>query len=398
MNAVKRAIRFAFSKGLTVARVWAGKRDARRHGTPRRILIVDGAHVGDLVIATGLLPVLKAAFPGVEIGFVVGSWSSSVLKGHPDVAHVHLLDHWRPNRSKASRWAIWMRHMKTQYQCLKELRAVKYDWAICLHPYYPDLIPLAWWAGIPVRIAFSDAVFAPLATHIAPYAGLDRTITQGQCFAELLQAAGIEKRYTEMRKGDLPPDTTAALSELHTLLEHCIDKPLPRFVIVHMGAGSQAREWPTEFWREVVEPLTMHAEVLLTGVSERERANAEAVGAGLSRCRNACGRLTWQGMVTAVRHAEEIFTVDTSISHVAAAVETPCQVVATGISFIARWRPDEKVALVWSNPVPCSPCYRANGCKTMECKKGVRPSDLLGNSLVMLGAGGQGGDAIDQHG
>lgn len=397
MNAVKRAIRFAFSKGLTVARVWTGKWDARMHGTPRRILIVDGAHVGDLVIATALLPVLKAAFPDVEIGFVVGSWSSNVLKGHPDVAHVHLLDHWRFNRSKTSRWAIWMRYVKMHYQCLKELRAAKYDWAICLHPYYPDLIPLAWLAGIPVRLAFSDAVFAPLATHLTPYAGLDRLITHGQCLAELLQAGGIEKRYTEMRKGDLPPDTTTALSELHTLLECSADKPLPRFVIVHMGAGSQAREWPTEFWREVVEQLSTRAEVLLTGVSERERANAEAVGAGLSHCRNACGRLTWQGMVTAARHAEEIFTVDTSISHVAAAVETPCQVVATGISFMARWRPDEKVALVWSNPVSCSPCYRADGCKTMECKKGVRPSDLVENSLVMLGRGVAVGGAIDQH-
>ena len=52
---------------------------------PRRILLLNGTHIGDIIISTSILPILRSAYTSAEIGFMVGSWSSMVLKNHPEI-------------------------------------------------------------------------------------------------------------------------------------------------------------------------------------------------------------------------------------------------------------------------------------------------------------------------
>src|ERR1700757_1328965 len=69
---------------------------------PKRILVLNGAHIGDIVISTSILPILRSAYPNAQIGFVTGSWSQMVLKDHPDVYFIHCVDHWWINRNGKS--------------------------------------------------------------------------------------------------------------------------------------------------------------------------------------------------------------------------------------------------------------------------------------------------------
>src|SRR5689334_13515246 len=62
---------------------------------PERVLIANIGRIGDVIISTAVLPVLKAAFPAVDIAFLTGSWGRPVLENHPLVTRVHYLDHWR---------------------------------------------------------------------------------------------------------------------------------------------------------------------------------------------------------------------------------------------------------------------------------------------------------------
>lgn len=383
MKPTKRCIRFFLRCGLHVLAAVRRNKDGAASGTPRRILILNGAHAGDIIISTCVLPVLKSAFPGVEIGFVVGSWAAPVLRRQPDIAHVHLLDHWKPNRSQKSFAEKWKQYRSTRRQCLRELREAQYDWAICLHPFYPDLELLAWQAGIPVRAGFAEAPYAPLATHRAHYDGNKRLLTQGQCQGELLQALGIEEKHLRLRKSSLPVSTAEAEKEVRGLLGCISDEVLPDYVVLHMGAGAIVREWPTEFWRELAERLSPQIAIVCTGLSEREKRRAEVVLAGLKNGYNACGRLSWDGYVAALRYAREVYTVETSAMHVAAAVDTPCQAVTAGIAHIACWRPEGSRVLMWTNHVPCAPCMREAGCATMACRAGIAPQDLVANSYAL---------------
>jgi ADP-heptose:LPS heptosyltransferase len=99
----------------------------------------------------------------------------------------------------------------------------------------------------------------------------------------------------------------------------------------------------------------------------------------LRGCINSVDRLSWNGLIALVRHAKSVFSIDTSICHVAAAAHTPLIAVYTGITGVGRWRPEGQAVTIWTNHVPCSPCGRQNGCKDMTCLKGISPADLLGS-------------------
>jgi hypothetical protein len=65
----------------------------------RKILIANGAHLGDIVLATSVLPALKQRFPGAQLGMLVGSWSRPVIDQHPLLDWIHTVDHWKASRA-----------------------------------------------------------------------------------------------------------------------------------------------------------------------------------------------------------------------------------------------------------------------------------------------------------
>jgi ADP-heptose:LPS heptosyltransferase len=348
---------------------------------PKRILLLNGAHIGDMVIASSLLPVLHSAFPGAEIGIACGSWAREVLREHPQVSFMHEIDHWRLNRAAIGLTAKVHRYWVTRRSALREMRALNYDLAISLHPSRPDFVELTWQAGIPMRAAFKQSLWAPLATVLAAYPADNAAfVSQGGCLEVLLRALGIDEEHIQLRRSSLPPTSPQARAEVSALFEGAQLDQIS-YSVVHIGSGVPAKELPAGFWRELSVALRERRanghRVLFTGAGQREQAKIREVIDGISGLVDACGKLSWNGFVAAVRHAEALYGVDSAAAHVAAAVGTPCVAVYSGIGGVGRWRPEGNGVTVWNQPVPCSPCHRKNGCAEMSCMKGIAPQDLL---------------------
>jgi ADP-heptose:LPS heptosyltransferase len=349
--------------------------------TPRRILLINGAHIGDVVIASSLLPVLHSAFPGVEIGIACGSWAREVLREHPQVSFTHEIDHWRLNRAAIGLAGKVHQYWITRRSALREMRALNYDLAISLHPSRPDFVELTWQAGIPTRAAFTQSLWAPLATVLAAYPADDAAfVTQGACLEPLLRALGIDEKHIRLRRPSLPPTSPQAMAEVSALFGGAqLDQT--SYSVVHIGSGVPAKELSTSFWRELSVGLSERGVdghcVLFSGAGQREQARILEVMEGVPCSVDACDKLSWSGFVAAVRHAEALYGVDSAAAHVAAAVGTPCFAVYSGIGGVGRWRPEGDGVIVWNQPVPCSPCHRKNGCREMSCMKGIAPQDLL---------------------
>ena len=368
---------------IFLALIDPGPRDKVPSG-PKRILLLNGAHLGDIVISTSLLPVLKSVYPQAEIGFATASWSHAVVRNHPLVTYTHCIDASRLNRAEASWLKKLLRSWRTRRQALKEIRSLSYDMAICLHPWRPDFLFLAWQAAIPQRVAFSRSLWAPLATVVADYAEDYRLVHQGECQAQLLRALGIGDEPLRLRKASLASSTASSIAEVADLLGDEIVSQ-KSYCIIHMGSGARAKEVPLPFWRDLAERLSATQKVLFTGRGEREFAHIAQVSQGLPNCVNACGKLSWDGFVAAVRHAAVLFGSDSTASHVAGAVATPCSIMFGGMHNIARWRPEGDNCTIWSNPVPCHPCGRFYGCATMTCMQGFVAADVLAMSELTQG-------------
>ena len=343
---------------------------------PKRILLINGAHMGDVVIATSLLPVLRNAFPSAQIGFLTASWSHAAVCNHPDVTYTHRVDHWRMNRGTPGFIKKRIQYLKKRRQALKEIRALSYDVSVSMHPWRADFLPLAWQAKIPVRVAFSGGLWAPLATLVADYPEHQRFIHQGECQAKLLRKLGIAEEHLQRRRSSLTPSTPESLNEVCALLGSSRIDQTP-YVVIHMGAGSPVRELSIGFWRNVAARLGDSQCVLFTGRGSRERLRVSQVMAGLSNCVDACDQLSWEGFVAAIRHARSFYGVDSMAAHVAAAVGTKCIAMYGGMNNLARFRPENRNAIVWANAVPCAACNRQSGCSTMACMQGFNPDEIL---------------------
>ena len=349
---------------------FAGPYDPELAKNPRRILVANGAALGDVILATAVLPVLKSAFPNADLGMLVGSGSKPILADHPLLRWVHVVDHWKMDRSDRTGLAKFVRYRRTRATALQEVRSVGYDIAIDLYYFFPNSILFLWQSGIPVRVAYTSAGFGPLLTHPTKWRLSDCSVVDYH--ADLIRRLGVAERHFSNLSPNIPhtpggsqyPGSGFAATE--------------EYLVLHVGTGLAIKEWPVEKWRQVVERLASSGRRLIfTGTGAKEASTIELVIERMPNCINLCNALNWQSFVSVIAGAKGVLGVDSVAGHVAAAVGTPCVVIAPGTANRYHWRPRAENCAVVVRPVPCSPCYRQYGCDGMECVRMVTVGDVL---------------------
>jgi len=314
---------------------------------PKNILICQTAHLGDVILTTSLLAPLRSFFPQAKIGMLVGSWSQPLLKDQPDLQAIHLVDHWKINRSTHEKYRRYLNMRKT---VLKELRACAYDLAIDCGLHFPNMAPLLWQAKIPTRVGFISAGFSPLLTHAIPW-DFQENVSVVEAYVSLLESLSI------------PIDHSQFFPKIH------IEKKklsIQSYIVIHMGTGNAQKNWPEKHWKILSERLVAKGYYLkFTGIGKRENQAIERVTNGLSQTENLCDQLSWKGFTQTIQNAELLIAPDTSAGHVAAAAGTPSILLFTGINPDQQWRPFGNTTTCITHPVPCSPCFK--GCHEMSC-------------------------------
>ncbi len=191
-------------------------------------------------------------------------------------------------------------------------------------------------------------------------------------YGPLLQKAGSlpEAFYTPPRPS-LPP-----VREKHAL-------PSKGHIVVHMGTGNPIKEWPLEKWREFAQKME-GIPLVFTGKGEKERENAAKVSASLSGCTNLVDQLSWDAYLALIKEGRCLVGVDSLAGHVAAALETPSVLIYSGMTDPAQWAPSGNFSTVLSHPVPCAPCYRSQGCRSMDCVRGVTVENVVAQVKKIL--------------
>ena len=350
-------------------------------GNARRVLLAVGGHIGDAVIATATLSLLKREQPQLEVGIVTASWAGPVFDNHPDVSRLHVVDHWKLDRSRRPLGAKIIRHRQTLATALPEIRSAGYDVAIDFYAYYPNMAWLLWRAGIPIRVGYRSGGYGALYTHAVGWRETaDHTAVQ---HARLVSVVFPTIDASHATRCSLAPVPHEAAQRADVLLQQ-LGLSHGEYAVVHMGVGSSLREWPKPKWREVVRVLMASGvRVVLTGAGAEQVREADDVARDHG-CVNLAGRLRWHEFVYVIAKARVVVAPETVAGHVAAAVGTPCVSLYTGMGNIDHWRPLSDRCSVLTHAVPCAPCYRRRGCATMDCIRGIEADDVIG--AVMVGA------------
>lgn len=342
--------------------------------SPQRLLLCNGAHLGDVLLMLSVLPALKRKWPNIEIGVLVGSWSKSVVEGHPDISNVHYVDHWKLNRSARPVWAKIIRYLSTRRKAIGAIRSVDYDVAVDCYFFFPNAAMLLSQAGIPARLGYSSGGFSGYFSHSLNWSPKHQSVVQYHLDLLAVLSPDLSDAIPDPRAGVMA--ASSGSSSEGTAVSMFF--PEPGYILLHPGAGDSVKEWPTESWREIIRRLLAAGHrLVVTGSGERECARVNEILSEFQGIQNLCGRLEWSEFVHVVRRARMLVGADSSPAHVAAAVDILCLVIPTGMNDPCLWRPLGGKCRYLQVNVPCAPCYLKRGCENMACIREITPRQVM---------------------
>lgn len=148
----------------------------------KRILIIQTAFIGDVVLALPLLQVLRKNFPSAKIDFMLIPRTAELLKNHPDVNDVIIFD--KKGKDKGLMGIIKMVKLVSQRN---------YDAVFIPHRHFRSAI-IPFLAGIKIRVGFDKSVFKFLYTHVVKY----KQIHEIERNLSLLEPFGIKFQVKEL--------------------------------------------------------------------------------------------------------------------------------------------------------------------------------------------------------
>ncbi|MEX2117819.1 MAG: lipopolysaccharide heptosyltransferase II [Bacteroidota bacterium] len=338
----------------------------------KRILVIQTAFIGDVILTLPLVQVLKDFFAGSAIDFVVVPRSAEVCFNHPAISRVIQFDKAGSAGGIGGLWRI-----------AKELRKNEYELAIVPHRSLRSAV-LAFLARIPLRVGFDTSTGRFLFTSTVHY---DSDIHEIERNLSLLRAYGIETPGRILPRVYPGP---AERSAVDVLLESAGNQSA-NLIGIAPGTVWNTKRWLKDRFASLAELFLAEGNsVVLVGGGDDAELCAEIAGlVGPERVINAAGRLSLLGSAELLRRCRLLVSNDSAPMHLAVAVGTPVVAIfgATVPEFgFAPAGPRDEVVEV--RGLSCRPCSSHGGkecpIKTFECMLNISPERVLAKAKIVL--------------
>lgn len=339
----------------------------KKINNPNKILISNIAHLGDLLLSTSVLTLIKKKFPNCKIGFICSSASKELIENHPLIDKIFTLDHWKLNRSKSSFFKKFTKYLKTRSKALKEIKNEKYDIAIDLYFYFPNSIYLFWKANIPIRIGYTSAGFGNFLTHKIDWQNQNKHITLYH--VDLLKFLKVDLIEKEKKYLDL---------DLSLFLSKNIKIDLPNnYIIFHIGAGDNKKKWELNKWKTLSDWFLKKGKtIIFTGRGDEEENEIQEIIKDKQNCISLCNKLSLVETMYVIRNSKLVICVDSLILHISTALNKPTITIYCGINNHHHWvmKKDNVFPIIKS--LECTPCFNKNGCDSMDCLNKIDVNEI----------------------
>lgn len=366
-----------------------------------RILVVQTAFLGDVVLTLPLLQALRQLVPDAQIDLLTTPGNAPVLQGQPGLSSVLTYDKRGKQRGPCGFINI-----------ARRLRKQRYDVALSPHRSLRSALLLAC-SGIPRRIGFSQVLTNWAYTHTVqrPTSGheVDKNLQLLTPFkdpdvsfcntgAPLTQPSpphpnplhqGGEGTLGQPGQFVIHVPPAARQRARDTLSHHGM---LPGQVLVGLIPGSQwdTKRWPAEYFTQLINQLAQRAQVgiALFG-GPQERSIAEAIMAGCQTpVIDLIGQTPLQDLAAYLDCCTVVVSNDTGPMHIAAALHKPIVVLYGPTTPALGFYP---YGVAWQDasvPLPCRPCH-AHGPQRCplshwRCMRDLSPKQVAGHVHQLL--------------
>lgn len=298
----------------------------------RKILVIQTASIGDVILATPALEKLHRHHPGAAIDLLVKRGNEGLFTGHPWLNEVIV---WDKKRNKYRNFD----------RLLHRVWFARYDAVVNLQRFFLTGLMTAL-SRAPIRIGF------------------DRNPLSGFFTVRVEHRIGSGIHETE-RNSLLVASITDDTVEQPRLYPSADDKKMAApymaglYYTISPASLWFTKQYPSSEWIRLVKSIPADTPVYLLGSGSDIRLCEDIIeGSGHPRCISLAGKLSLLASAALMSEARMNFTNDSAPMHLAASVDAPVTVVYCSTTPDFGFGPRSSDCLVVETPLslPCRPC------------------------------------------
>ena len=316
----------------------------------KRILFISLTNIGDIVLTTPVVGVLRERFPGARIDVIVGPNGSEIFHKNPGIFKVVEYNKYVPLLAKK--------------RIVRKLRRVGYDLIVDLRNSMFPLLIGSKYRTSPIQ-GVSKRLHHKKSQHLRKLDSLGLRVGDAPFY---LHVPRVDRE-----------DVARMMSSLET------GEPV---VAVAPGAKSSIKRWHTAGFAEVIKRLIEEAKakVILVGDSQ-DKSIARDIKLFLGTdITDLCGRTSLCQLAAVVEGTDLLITNDSAPLHIAGAVGTDVLAIF-GPTDPREYGPTGPGDRVIRAGLKCSPCNRAQCLHNHECMKNITPDEVFTAARDMLKKG-----------
>lgn len=329
---------------------------------PRRFLLIQLRNMGDVLLCTPAVRVLRHAYPKARIDFLTGRLGADALTGNPHLDDI----------------LIWPGALAEKWRLLRELRRRRYD-AVVDFQSHPRTFRIVWASGAPRRVGIRKRGPRNLA-YTDLVAREHGPVYMAQQKLALLAPLGIDVSTTD----DLSLDIAIGVAERERAREiwwqQGLDNGRPT-VAVSAVVREPYKQWGAARWAEAADAIADAGANILLSSGPGERTQVEAV---VRQMRHSAvwdyGATTIPQLAALYERCELWVGNDGGAMHVAVAAGLPTVAVfrsRQSIGWINVESPKPQVAFD-RLPPPEYPCdFRCGRCSHRACLDVVTTKEVM---------------------
>ncbi len=326
----------------------------------QRILVIQTAFIGDVVLATGLLEKLHKQFSDAAIDILVRKGNEALFTQHPFINTVIVWD--KTSNKYAHLFAI-----------LKQVRATRYDKVINVQRFAATGLLTAF-SGAKQTIGFDKNPFSFLFSDVVRH-----TVTEeGHSLHEIDRNHELIRAFTDEK----PAKPKLYPSEADTnAVAQWKEKP---YICIAPASVWFTKQFPADQWAVLIGSLPVHFNIyLLGGPGDKSICEAIAIASGNNNVTILAGKINFLQSAAVQKEAVMNYVNDSAPLHFASAVNAPVTVVycSTVPAFGFGPLSDNSHIVEVAEPLSCRPCglHGHNACPLshFNCARLIQNHQLL---------------------
>ncbi len=299
---------------------------------PDKILIIQTAFIGDVVLATPLIEAISQKFPNAKVDMLIRKGNEGLLKNHPKINHLWI---WNKKNNK----------LKNQIALISQFRKQKYDIVINLQRFMSSGLFTAF-SGARIKIGFNKNPLSFTFSHQIKHT-IEKGVHEVDRNLSLLSPICSDCK-AEMRL--YPSEADFAKTK---------DFSKNKYIVVAPTSVWFTKQYPAHKWIEFMDTINPeHYIYCIGGPDDRAKIDKIISKTKHRNCINLCGELNLLESTALMQGAIMNYVNDSAPMHMASAVNAAVTAIfcSTITDFGFGPRSKKSYIVEGKNDLVCRPC------------------------------------------